>query len=65
MNIILSIILIVLGFFVIWKEPFFQDFIGQIDWAERKLGGGGTRTFLKLIGIGMIFFGLAGIIGLL
>ena len=65
MNILLSIVFIVLGFFMVWKEPFFHQFIGRIDWAERKIGGGGTRTLLKLIGIVMIFFGLAGIMGII
>lgn len=63
MNWFFSIVLIVLGFLLVWKEPFFHDFIGQIGWAERKLGMGGTRTFLKLIGIGMMALGILGLIG--
>ncbi len=64
MNIFLEIVLMVAGFFLVWKEPFFHEFIGQIDWAERKLGMGGTRTLFKLIGIGMMLLGLSGLIGL-
>ena len=35
-----------------------HDFIGQIGWAERHLGAGGTYTLLLLVGVFMFFFSL-------
>lgn len=54
---ILGVILLILGPFVVIKTEWFLALIGRIDWAEQHLGGG-TRFFLKLLGILFIFLGL-------
>lgn len=48
-----------LGFLMVWKTLALQGWVGVIDWAEQKLGPGGTNTFLKLLGVGVIFLGIA------
>jgi len=57
LRIILTILLVGCGFLMVWKTVRFQEFMGRIDWAEEKLGPGGTPTFLKLVGLGFIFIG--------
>lgn len=47
------------GFHVVWKTLVYQEWVGMIDFAEEKLGPGGTNTFLKLIGAGICFIGVA------
>ncbi|MBU0614399.1 hypothetical protein KJ766_03920 [Patescibacteria group bacterium] len=57
-QIIIGILIVALGALMVYKTTWFLQMIGRIYWAEKTFGGGGTRFFLKLIGIGMIFFGL-------
>jgi len=44
---------------MVWKTVVFQEWTGKIEFAEEKLGSGGTNTFLKLIGAGVCFIGVA------
>lgn len=44
---------------IVYTEPLKRNFIGQIDFAERYLGMGGTYNFLKLVGILLIVFAIA------
>lgn len=46
-----------LGFLMAWKTDFFIMALGDIPWAERHLGGGGTRLFYKLLGTAAIIIG--------
>lgn len=41
---------------MIWKTEAFYNFAGAIDWAERHFAGG-TRAFLKLLGVVIIITG--------
>jgi hypothetical protein len=42
----------VAGFMLIWKTTDVFNFVGQVDFAEKYLGSeGGTRLFIKIIGI--------------
>ena len=44
------------GFMLIWKTSAVLSFTGQIDFAEKYLGTeGGTRLFIKIIGVIVIF----------
>jgi hypothetical protein len=52
---VFSGLLVIFGFVVIWKTDWFLKSFGRVDWAERKLGSGGTWTFYKLLGIASIF----------
>ncbi len=58
-RILLGFAIMALGFFMVKNTPFFQDFTGTIDWAEQKLGGGGTNSFLKILGVVIAFIGIA------
>lgn len=55
-RVIIGMLVIVGGFLMIWKTQTFYNFIGSIDWAERHFAGG-TKAFLKLLGIVVIIFG--------
>lgn len=54
-HIIIGIIVIIVGFFMVWKTEAFYNFVGAISWAEEHFGG--TRTFLKVLGVAFIFLG--------
>lgn len=58
-RIILGFVVMAMGFLMIWKTVFFQEWTGRIEFAEEKLGSGGTNTFLKLVGAGVCFIGVA------
>jgi hypothetical protein len=47
-----------IGFHMVWKTVFYQEWTGVIDFAEEKLGSGGTNTFLKLVGVGVCLIGV-------
>jgi hypothetical protein len=47
---------------IIYSEWYMENF-GRVPWAEQHLGGG-TRFFLKLLGVIMMFFGLTMVFGL-
>ena len=57
MHILIGFLVAGLGFMMAWKTTSFLEFTGRIDWAEEKLGPGGSTTFLKLLGIGTILLG--------
>lgn len=46
-----------LGTLIVMKTHALIDFIGSSDWAETKLGGGGTNLLYKAIGLLLIFVG--------
>jgi hypothetical protein len=39
------------GLFLTLKAQVMIDFLGPMDWADQKFGGGGTRLVYKLVGI--------------
>lgn len=55
-HIIIGIITVIVGFFLIWKTEAFYNFTGALDWAERHFAGG-TRAFLKVLGVVVILAG--------
>lgn len=55
-HIIIGVITVIVGFFMIWKTESFYNFVGALDWAERHFAGG-TRAFLKLLGVVIILVG--------
>lgn len=46
------------GAFIVIRTRTFADFFGMIEWAEAKLGGGGTYLLYKVIGIIAAFIGI-------
>lgn len=45
------------GIFLVVKTRTLLEFFGTIDWAEMKLGGGGSNLMYKIIGLILIFVG--------
>ncbi len=58
LRVVLGLLVMGLGFVIVWRTEKFQVWTGYIDWAEQKFGAGGTRFFLKLIGVGVAFLGI-------
>lgn len=57
MRIIVGLVLVLVGFAIVWKTRKFIEMFGMSAWAEIKLGGGGTALLYKSIGILLIFVG--------
>lgn len=55
MRIVFGLLIIVFSSFLIIKTEFFYGLTGAMDWPEQHIGPGGTRLFLKLIGLAFIF----------
>ncbi len=55
MKYLAGIIIIAIGFVIIWKSDWLMNNMGRIEWAEQHLGSdGGTRLFYKLVGVFLI-----------
>ncbi len=65
MRYLIGIIVIVLSSFLIIKTEYFYSLVGAMDWPEQHIGPGGTRLFIKLIGIAFIFGALFYMTGIL
>jgi len=58
-RIVIGLIVIAVGFLMVWKTDVFLDFIGRIEFADRMFGfEGGSRLFFKLIGCLACFIGM-------
>lgn len=62
---VIGILVIVLGAFMDIKTNWFVENFGHSSWAEQYLGGGGTRTMYKILGIVLIFGSLMAMTGIL
>ena len=58
MQIIQGLAVMILGFLILVFRPWVKRFTGNIGFAERYLGPGGTWTFLLVIGVGLFIIGL-------
>ena len=66
MRIFLGFLIIIVGFFFIWKAYWIVSYFGRIEWAEEKLSlSGGTKFFWKMFGLLIIFLGFLTIFNLL
>ncbi len=45
------------GAFMVIRTSVMIDFFGSVEWAEAKLGGGGTNLFYKCVGLFIVFIG--------
>lgn len=61
---IVGLLIAAFGTLMILKTEPIYDFVGRIPTAEKYLGSGGSRLFIKLIGIIIIFGGLMWGLGL-
>ncbi len=57
LRILIGIAIVGIGIFLVLKTTLIIDFIGPFDWAEQKLGGGGSNLFYKLVGVVVCFIG--------
>ncbi len=57
LRIVIGLVIAVVGTFFVIKTTTVLDTFGTVEWAESKLGGGGSRLFYKLLGILFIFIG--------
>ncbi len=64
MRIIGFLLLELFGFLFLLQTDNVVGFTGRVSWAERNLGGAGTHTLYKLIGVGLIILGMLWITGL-
>ncbi len=58
LRILLGIAIAAAGFHMVWKTSFYLNFFGRMEWAQRKLGGGGSILLYKLVGIVVCFIGI-------
>ena len=65
MKYFLGILVIALGVMMVIKTGWFVSNFGRNDWAEQNLGGGGTYTLYKILGIIFVFGSLAMMTGML
>ena len=57
LRILIGAVLTAIGAFMVIRTQNMVEWFGSVDWAEAKLGGGGTRLFYKLLGILVCFVG--------
>lgn len=57
-RILLGMVITFVGFLFVWKTEAFYRMLGSVSWADRTFGGGGTRTFYKLLGLAIIIIGV-------
>ncbi len=63
MKYIIGVLAIVVGIFLVVKTEWFLENFGYSDWAEQKLGGGGSRLLYKLIGLAIIILSVLAMTG--
>lgn len=56
MTYVLGFLCMILGVFMTLKADWFLQNFGKSAWAEEHLGGDGSRTLYKLLGV-ILFFG--------
>ncbi|MSU76317.1 hypothetical protein EXS54_02515 [Patescibacteria group bacterium] len=64
MKILVFLILLGFGILFIAKTDGVVGMTGRIGWAERHLGGAGTYTFYKLLGLACLIIGFMLITGI-
>ncbi len=57
-RILLGVAVMVVGFCFVRYSDKVLEWFGRVDFAEDKLGQGGTRLFYKLMGILIAFIGM-------
>ena len=57
-KVIIGLVVAAIGVLIVYKAEWFLQNFGTINFAEKHFGtSGGTRMFIKLIGIGVAFIG--------
>ncbi len=65
MKYLLALFVITIGSLMVIKTEWFLENFGPSEWAEEKLGGGGSRLMYKLLGLGAIVLAILGATGAL
>ncbi len=65
MKYFVGLIVVLIGCAMVIKTEWFLENFGRSDWAEDKLGGGGTRLMYKLLGVLGIILAVLGVTGAL
>ncbi|MCK5211232.1 hypothetical protein KAJ89_00870 [Candidatus Parcubacteria bacterium] len=66
MQYIIGILILAVGFLIIFKAEWMLSNFGRIEFFENKLGtSGGSRLGYKLVGIVFIFFGFLAVTGMI
>ena len=65
MKFIIGILVMVVGALLVIKTEWFIENFGRSEWAEQKLGNGGTHLFYKLLAVTGIILALLGMTGAL
>jgi len=63
MKYIITLVLVLIGFLIIWKSEQVFEMFGTSNWAEEHLHGG-TRLFIKLIGLAIILLSFLYVTGI-
>lgn len=56
-HLLLGLAIAAAGAFMVIRTSIVIDFFGAVEWAEAKLGGGGTNLFYKCVGLFVVFIG--------
>lgn len=58
MKFVIGITSLIIGVLLVIFSKYIFDNFGRVAWAEDKLGPTGTLTLIRLIGAGLILFGI-------
>ncbi len=56
-HLLLGLAIAAAGAFMVIRTSIVIDFFGAVEWAEAKLGAGGTNLFYKCVGLFVVFIG--------
>ncbi|MBT4857198.1 hypothetical protein HON52_03340 [Candidatus Uhrbacteria bacterium] len=57
-RIVIGILIVLVGISLTFKTQWYLRILGSVPFAEKVFGGGGTRLFYKLLGVGMALLGI-------
>lgn len=64
MRYLISLLMLGIGVLFVWKTDGVVGTFGRVGWAERHLGGAGTYTFYKLLGLVLIVLAMLTVTGI-
>ncbi len=64
-QILVGLLMVIVGFLMVWKPNWFVEMIGHQAWAEKVFGYGNDDTAVRMIGIIAIFLGFLTMTGLI
>jgi hypothetical protein len=58
LRVLIGVAILGVGIFMVIRTRNILGFFGPIEWAERKIGGGGSNLLYKLVGMLFCFIGM-------